>query len=262
MITSFEIFSIVTIIAGTFAGGYYPLIHREKANNSYGFPLGEAFTSGVFIALSLILMLPSASNVLNRSFKDIDFPVAMFISALAFMFLLGLEHITKRIDEHNLNAGQTTSSIPLIMTFMIAVPSFFLGTALGISDTASAFIIWVAIMAHKSSAAFALALKMVRSTLSVKQTYLIFTLFALSTPAGIFTGEDLHQYLSGETMLGVKGFVLSLAAGTFLYMGTLHDLEHSAMIRNCRTRKGFIFMVAGFFLTVMVRVLIGEAHEL
>jgi len=47
------------------------------------------------------------------------------------------------------------------MTIMIAIPSFFLGTALGMNRLAV-----VAIMAHKGSAGFALALNMARSRLS------------------------------------------------------------------------------------------------
>ena len=60
-------------------------------------------------------------------------------------------------------AGQAGWSrlIPVVMTIMIAIPSFFLGTALGMNRLAV-----VAIMAHKGSAGFALALNMARSRLS------------------------------------------------------------------------------------------------
>ncbi|GEM_PF-2807908 len=34
------------------------------------------------------------------------------------------------------------------------------------------------------------------------------------------------------------------------------------MGENCRYKKGFLFMVAGFVITALVRLLIGEAHRL
>jgi len=91
---------------------------------------------------------------------------------------------------------------------------------------------------------------------------LIFSLFALSTPLGIVVGEDIHQYLSAGTMVIIKGTILSLAAGTFLYMSTLHDLENSPSIKICSTKKGFLFLICGFLITALVRLLIGAAHHM
>ena len=70
------------------------------------------------------------------------------------------------------------------MTTMIAIPSFFLGAALGVSDMPAALMIFLAIIIHKGTAAFALALKMVRSTMTRKQSLLLFSCFCCSTPPG------------------------------------------------------------------------------
>ena len=264
MLTTFQWFSFVSILLVTFSGGYFPLFHQERAKRAKGFPLGEAFTSGIFLALSLTLMLPSASHLLGKGFPDADYPIASIFSLCAFLLLLCLEHITKHIrktsepTEYNL----TPASIPIIMTVMIAIPSFFLGAALGVSATSAAVFIYIAILTHKSSAAFALALKMVRSTLTRNQTFIIFSLFAFSTPLGIFFGEEIHIYLSSQIMIIVKGFILSLAAGTFLYMSTLHELEHAPLIKYCDNKKGFLLMFCGFAITALVRLLIGAAHHM
>ena len=264
MLTTFQWISLISILFVTFAGGYFPLFNQEKAKRAKGFPSGESFTAGVFLALSLILMFPSASHLLGKAFPDVDYPIASVILIAVFLFLLGLEHITNHIrkisepTEYNL----TPASIPIIMTVMIAIPSFFLGAALSVSATSAAVFIFVAIITHKSSAAFALSLKMVRSTLTRKQTFIIFSLFAFSTPLGIFFGHEIHQYLSSHTMVVVKGSILSLAAGTFLYMSTLHELEHTPLIKNCGSRKGFLVMLGGFAITALVRLLIGEAHHM
>ncbi len=152
--------------------------------------------------------------------------------------------------------------IPIIMTVMIAIPSFFLGAALGVSDTEAAILILIAIIIHKGSAGFALALKMVRSRLTRSQTFAIFSLFAFTTPLGIIVGEDIHQYLAGHLMFVVKGTILSLASGTFLYMGALHEMRHTPLIEDCGSKRGFALMLVGFVLTALVRLILGEAHHI
>ena len=264
MLTNFQWLSLITILLVTFAGGFYPLFRQQKEQQSIGVSFGQAFTAGVFLALSLTLMLPSSLHLLGKAFPKVDYPIATVIVIGAFLFLLGLEHFTRHIHKKsNSNVDEPApAGIPIIMTVMIAIPSFFLGTALGVSETSAALFIWIAIMAHKSSAAFALALKMVRSTLKKHQTYIIFSLFALSTPVGIVVGQDIHQYLSESTMIIVKGTILALAAGTFLYMSTLHEHEDAPMIKSCKNKRGFVIMLCGFVITAIVRLLIGAAHHM
>ncbi|MFZ5450580.1 MAG: ZIP family metal transporter [Thermodesulfobacteriota bacterium] len=134
---------------------------------------------------------------------------------------------------------------------MIAIPSFLLGTALGISDTAAALMIVFAIMAHKGTAAFALALAMVRSTMTKAQTYVLLGIFVCSTPLGI---------LVGHAALVAKATILSLAAGVFLFMATLHEMKHSPIIIHCCTVRGFGHMLAGLVITAFVRLILGLAH--
>ena len=263
MLTAFEWISIVSILTITLLGGFYPLFRQEKARSAHGFPMGQAFTAGVFLALALTMMLPAGTHLLGRAFPDTDYPFASLVAILTFVFLLAIEHITTMaVEGHSSPEGAKLSnpSIPIIMTLMIALPSFMLGAALGVSGTATAVLILIAIIAHKGSAAFALALKMVRSTLTRAQTYALFSLFALSTPVGIMVGEQLHQALTGQAMFLIKGTIMSLASGAFLYMATLHELKNTPLIETCHTKRGFLWMVAGFVITALIRLLIGEAH--
>jgi zinc transporter ZupT len=150
--------------------------------------------------------------------------------------------------------------MPVILTVMIAIPSFLLGAALGVSKGFPTFMILAAILAHKGSAAFALALAMVRSTLTRGGTYVLFACFAAATPIGVAVGEDVHEHLSGHTMLAVKAVVLSLAAGVFVYMATLHEMKDSPLIVQCSTLKGFLAMLSGVLITAAVVVLLRAAH--
>jgi len=120
--------------------------------------------------------------------------------------------------------------------------------------------IFFAIMAHKGTAAFALALAMVRSTLTRTQTYALFGFFVLATPLGILVGADVHLYLTGLAGLVTKATILSLAAGVFLFMATLHEMKHSPIIIHCCTLPGFGLMLVGLVITALVRLILGLAH--
>ena len=265
--TAFQWISLVCILGVAAAGGYLPLFRYEKARKAGGFPLGEAFASGVFIALSQLLMLPAANHILyHKVYPNAKFPIAGFVCVVAFFLMLVLDHIAMHVA-HKAQTGEdaeapSPAAIPIIMTIMIAIPSFFLGTALGVSADTAALIIAVAIMAHKGSAGFALALKMVRSALPRKWAFVIYIAFACATPLGILVGADVKEILAGPGVLAFKGFVLAGAAGVFLYMSVLHELRHTPLIVSCCTVKGFICMLSGFGLTALIRLLLGEAHHM
>ena len=263
MLTLFQWMCLFGILLAAFAGGLYPLLRPSRARDIQGFPLGEAFTSGVFLALALTMMLPSAFYVLGRAFPNLDFPLASLVAVAAFMLLLALEHASHIVAEEAAEAHveELPALIPLIMTTMIAIPSFLLGAAFSVSRPDTAVFIFIAIMMHKSSAAFGLALIMVRSQLKHWQAWLTFTIFAFATPAGIILGADLHNALGDYAMMVAKGVILALAGGTFLFLSTVHQFQYAAMIRVCCTRGGFIFLLAGFLITALVRFIIGEAHR-
>ena len=262
MLTAFQLFSLVSILAVTAVGGWLPLTRPDRARDPGGFPLGKAFASGVFLALSLTLMLPSGFHLLGKAFPHSPLPLAPVIAACVFLVLLFMEHREEELGAKGQRQdGLTSPAIPLIMTVMIAIPSFLLGTALAVSETIQAVMIFLAIVAHKGTAGFALAIKMVRSRLSRTHIIVLYCLFACSTPFGIIVGQESRGFLSGHEMLSVKGVILSAASGVFLYMSTMHGLRDNPLIVQCRHHKGFIAMAVGFALTVGVRFLIGEAHQ-
>lgn len=255
-----EVFSFIVILGAAIAGGFYPLTRREAARSDKGFPYGEAFTAGVFMALSLVIMLPAGLHLFEQAFPNQLLPWSIIIAIAAFMVLLAIEHKAVSITVKS-GAGRVTPvSIPIIMTVLIAIPSFLLGTALGLSETETALFILAAILAHKSSAGFGLALTMVRSRLTVNQTYILYGIFALSTPIGILVGADAKQFLSGDALIVVKGITLSIASGVFLYMATLHEFSNAPFIRHCSNPKCFWFMLFGLFLTICVKLILGLGH--
>jgi zinc transporter ZupT len=261
MISGLDWISVLIIFLVAVAGGYKPLTRPERAESEDDFPLGQAFSAGVFLALSLIIMLPNGARLFSKVLPEIHYPLASAAAITSFIILLALGHVADSKRARNSDdTERSTAAIPVIMTIMIAIPSFLLGTALGISKESMAVLILIAVVLHKGSAGFALALAMTRSTLTRHQSYALFGLFACSTPVGILIGADVHEDLQGPEVLYVKAFTLSLAAGVFLYMGTLHEMKHSPLIVHCCTVRGFVAMISGLVLTALVRVLLGMAH--
>ena len=262
MPNAFSWFSIFIILAATLAGGIPPLRAPEPKPDRY--PLGEAFASGVFLALALVMMLPASFQLFQRALPHSTEPLASLIAIASMLALLGVSHLVQHLEQdlHKGDSQPSSPLIPILMTVMIAIPSFFMGAALGVSETEQAVLILIAILLHKSSAAFALALKLSDSSLSTMRVRLVFSLFVLATPAGIVFGSLVGGDMGAESLLLARGAVLAMASGTFLFMGTLNELQATPMIQRCRHWRGFAAMLAGLALTICARLLIGEAHAL
>jgi len=242
-------------------GGCYPLIKREKSRSERGLPAGESFTAGIFLALSLFIMLPAGLHLFGKLYHDTNYPLAAVFVATSFILLLALEQFSTKIRKsEERKSGLSGPVIPIIMTVMIAIPSFLLGTAIGISGKLAAEFILVAVLAYKGSAGFGLALTMVRSALTKVETYILYSTFAVSTPLGIIIGADIAKCLKGDTMMLVKAVILSLAAGVFLYMSIVHGLKRTPLVEHCAGVKGFSLMLTGLVITALVRLVLGLAH--
>ena len=266
MLSTIQVVYLLIIFLSAVAGGYLPLAKPQRVRGSAGFHGGEAFSSGVFLALSLLMMLPSSFLLFRQVQPDVEYPVASIIAVSAFLILLAIEHLTgqvmrqKQQELEPTEVESTPALIPLLLTVMIAAPSFFLGVALGISDGVQAMLIFIAIILHKATAGFALALAMVRSTLTHRQAIILFLCFAAMTPLGILLGGFTRE-LQPDWLPLFKACVLALGAGTFLYMGTLHELKRAPMIEYCQNPRCFVLMILGFALTALVRWIVGEAHH-
>ncbi len=266
MLTITQMFYLIAILLSALAGGFMPLAKPNRVGGPGGFPRGEAFASGVFLALSLLMMLPSAFSIFRQVLPSIEYPIASVIAVVAFLALLAIEHQAGKVVFEQGSALETSEAelapaiIPLLLTGMIAAPSFFLGMALGVSDGTQARLIFIAIILHKGTAGFALAMNMVRSSLTRRQAALLLIAFAMMTPAGLVLGGVTRE-LHPDWLPMFKACVLALGAGTFLYMGTLHELKSAPMIEYCRSPHCFLIMVSGFAVTALVRWIMGEAHR-
>ena len=80
----------------------------------------------------------------------------------------------------------------------------------------------------------------------------MYTIFCISTPIGILFGTYLTQLISPNSLL--EPIFNSIAAGTFIYLGTLHGLSRSFMVKKCCNLKNFSFVVLGFTIMAVVAI--------
>jgi zinc transporter ZupT len=113
----------------------------------------------------------------------------------------------------------------------------------GLSHSGSAPIIFLAIVSHKSVAAFSLATVLRLSELSSRRSWAYLVAFAIITPLGALISMPLVNTLT-EVHLTIP---TALAAGTFIYVATMDLLPEAFHDQNQRIGT-FIFLSIGILL--------------
>ncbi len=221
-ILDLKIIAILLIMFVAFLGGYFAFKIKKSKNNNLYFSLGNTFAAGIFLGAGLIHMLPDASEGF-KAVVDSDFPFAPFIASLGFFLILFIEKIM--VNEKDISSKQKimkSESYPYILISILSIHSIIAGIALGTENQiGQSIIITIVILAHKGSAAFALAISMLKSGLQKKSIIKLVVLFSFMTPFGIMIGTFISNILSGDA----SGFSIALfdalAAGTFLYVAIM-----------------------------------------
>ena len=246
-LTLLKIISIALVLITALFAGAYPFVKKWR-QGLIDFPLGQALASGVFLGAGLIHMLGDSANQFEQ--LHIRYPLAFLLAGVTFLIFLFLEHWGREINEH---AGNKSKSFVMIAMLMLSIHSVLAGAALGLGENSSVvFILLLAILAHKWAASFALAVQINQSTLNHKLGLILFLIFCLMTPFGILMGTVISSSLDKNVYL--EPVFNALAAGTFLYLGTLHGLSRSFMIEKCCNLKNFTFVVIGFSVMAVVAI--------
>lgn len=243
-----KLLSIALIFVTTLAAGVYPFFRKINLRGSLTFPIGESLAAGVFLGAGLLHMLSNASSdFYHLSYR---YPFAPLLVGLMFLFLLFLEHVGREIVE---TQGDASGAFAILATVMLSIHSFFEGAALGIAATLPfAILMLLAILAHKWVEGFSLAVQINKSAFSNRTNIMLFSAFALMTPIGILTGEIASNALQQCPLL--QPIFSALAAGTFLYLGTLHGLEKATLIKQCCDLHHFYFVILGFAIMAVAAI--------
>lgn len=244
-ITTLKFFFALSILFVILLAGWYPF-KRRLDDAHIDFPIGETLATGVFLGAALLHMLPEANVMFTTS--GYDYPFAFIISGITFLLFLWFEHLGKELYHHQ---DKTHPAFALVAWVMLSVHSLVLGAALGFGhEYPFVIMLFLAIITHKWAESFAIAVQLNKSSLSPSQSIVFFLIFALMSPLGIFIGWYFGQGIETHSLF--DPILISVSAGTFLYLGTLHGLERCVMVERCCNLRDFSFVIIGFLLMASV----------
>ncbi|MBV9576233.1 MAG: ZIP family metal transporter [Gammaproteobacteria bacterium] len=238
LLAAFFIFlaSIATVI--------YPLKKKAALKHTESLHLGEAIASGIFLGAAFFHMLPDAITLFDHSYGRLTYPVPEAICVLGFVLLLFLERLSLIVS-----AIQPKHSIPYILTLILIIHALIEGAALGIGSTLSeTILLFIAIVAHKGSESFALCITMLKHRLPLRHIVFIIIFFSLMTPLGISLGAVLNHLAVAHNGALLAGIFNAFAAGTFLYISTLHHIHFHQHEDDARGLLEFACLVFGLIL--------------
>lgn len=243
-----KVVAATSIFLLTLAAGLLPLkIAKDKAQFLY---LGDVFASGVFISAALLHLLPEADNGFRHILSDNGYPLAQLICIATFVLLLIMERSVITYGKHHFSGSKITA--PFLLVLLLSIHSLIEGAAIGASiNLAETSMIFFAVIAHKASESFALAVNLDHYNISTKNIQLIMAVFSFITPLGIFIASLILYALqtdSGNTLGAVFNAIM---AGTFLYLGAEHIIEDTTSFEK---PAGILALIFGITLMAIVAI--------
>lgn len=239
----FKIIITLCIIAVALLGGYGAFRLKQTQRSEFYFAIGNTFAAGIFLGAGLIHMLPDATEEFSQVIHS-DFPFAPFIATLGFLLILSIEKIMS-------NSKKQTS---YVLIFILSIHSIIVGIALGNEKTISlSIVIAMAVLAHKGSAAFALAISMIKSKIETQKIKKFILMFSTMTPLGIFIGVIFNHVFKGDASDFSIATFDALASGTFLYIAIM-DIFNDEFKRNQDIYLKLLSSTLGLLLMALLAV--------
>lgn len=235
---SYKIVAALLIFSVSLAVIIYPLSRRATNKTiSETAELGEALASGIFFGAALFHMLPEAIHTFSALYPGSTYPYPELICAMGYFLLLFLERFS---------TNGKFFIVPYMLLTMLTIHALTEGAALGLGTSLSeTLMIFIAIMAHKGTETFALCVTFMRHEFSLSQVVSIIIFFALMSPLGIMLGSSLHLFSTSGNSAWIEATFNAFAAGTFLYISTLHHIHFHKHAKDVQGLAEFGCLFAG-----------------
>jgi len=204
-----------------------------------------AFGAGVFLGAIFLHLLPDA-------FSEGPVDLASSMVLLGFILILLVERIFfgKHLIHCGEDCGHRHEVVGIVALIGLSVHSITAGFGLGVGlvEPELGLVIFIAIIAHKATAAFSLSTIFQLANFSRKKTLGLILLFSAMTPLGALVSLPFIEKLRDVSLAVPTG----LTAGTFLYVATM-DLVPEAFHSNKERATGFIWLVLGIIVMVLIK---------
>ena len=240
---------LLAIFFSAIIGGKCAQVCKKHKSESF-LHAADFFARGIFLGIGLLHLLPDAINYFSVLKPDVHYPVVLAICTLTIFLIQLLEKYTSIfLYRHNMHV----CCISFILVLLLSTHSIIEGASLGISYNLTALImIFVAIIAHKGTAAFAIITHLQRNDFNTKNINKIINIFACMTPIGIVIGSAINIFITNSAGHLFMAIFNAIAAGTFIYIGTFdiaaHEDEHK------RSLWEFFYFGIGIFLMAIIAV--------
>lgn len=187
--------------------------------------IGDAIANGIFIGAALFHLFPSAVHGFRQIGLRFVYIEIIALIAFSFIILWLIEHVLLRQKE---TLSRQTNI--WLLTITLSLHALIAGIALGISEIFSIVsILFIAIIAHKGFETFAFIINLYHQLEKKSQVVLVLIVFSVITPIGIILGIIGDQFLHTQLDNVLATCFSAFAAGTFLYIGTVHShhLHHT-----------------------------------
>ncbi len=250
-VLQFKIFVIIMLATTGLIGGLITLKVSLSKKGKRLLTLGNAFAGGIFLGAGVIHLLGDSVEKFGEM-AGIDYPWAFLICGIGFLGILMLEKVIVKSDESNIS-NDGYSIYPYILLLVLSVHSVIAGISLGLEKTmTTTIVIFIALIAHKGSASFALGVGLRTSGVVTGTHKKLVALFASMTPLGIYFGTVLTS-LATTNAIKFEAVFDALAAGTFLYIAIMDIM--SEIYHNRADRFGkFLLIAAGFGFMAIIAI--------
>jgi len=226
----------------------YPLRKKHTHTHTESLELGEALASGIFLGAAFFHLLPDAIALFNQIYPHTSYPIPELICVGGFLLMLFLERLS--IIHATCHPRHT---IPYVLAAILIIHALTEGAALGIGTTiSSTTMLFIAIVAHKGSESFALCVTLMRYRLPMWELVTIIAIFSLMTPLGIGVGASINNLSPAANGELIEGIFKAFAAGTFLYISTLHHIRFHQHTEETQGLLEFGFLTLGLVLMAVI----------
>lgn len=224
------------VLAIGLLGALTPWGARLRAPSERALALGDTFAGGVLGGAGIIHLLNGGIAGFHAALPQLRYPLALALAGGGFLLILLIEGVIvadrpglgdahghgSPTASHEVGSAPRAGPYAFILLVVLSVHSVILGVALGAQRSVSAaVVVFLAIVAHKSVAGFALGVSYQRSGFSRARALPGVTLFSTMTPIGILLGTAVSVLLASHAGVIFEAVFDSVGAGTFIYIATL-----------------------------------------